>query len=38
MMWREASGFRPSPDLSDGDPQGTVGVSANTIDAKNNTR
>ena len=38
MMWREASGFRPSPDLSDGDPQGTVGVSPNTVDAKNNTR
>jgi choline dehydrogenase-like flavoprotein len=38
MMWREASGFKPSPDLSDGHPQGTAGVSPNTIDAKNNTR
>jgi choline dehydrogenase-like flavoprotein len=37
-MWREASGFRPSPDLSDGDPQNRVAVSPNTIDAKNNTR
>ncbi|KAF8161666.1 alcohol oxidase [Crassisporium funariophilum] len=37
-MWREASGFLPSPDLSNGDPQGTVGVSPNTIDAQNNTR
>lgn len=37
-LWREASGFRPSPDLSDGDPQGMAGVSPNSIDAKNNTR
>ena len=37
-MWRKASGLRPSPDLSDGDPQGTAGVSPNTIDAINNTR
>ena len=37
-MWREASGFKPSPDLADGDPQNTAGVSPNTIDAKNNTR
>ena len=38
MMWREASNWRPSPDLSDGDPQNTAGVSPNTIDATNNTR
>jgi choline dehydrogenase-like flavoprotein len=38
MLWRESSGFRPSPDLSDGYPQGTVGISPNTVDAKNNTR
>jgi choline dehydrogenase-like flavoprotein len=37
-MWREASNWRPSPDLSDGDPQNTAGVSPNTIDAANNTR
>ena len=37
-MWREASGLRPSPDLANGNPQGTVGVSPNTIDARNNTR
>ena len=38
MMWKEASGLTPSPDLADGDPQDKVGVSPNTIDAKNNTR
>ena len=38
IMWTEASGLRPSPDLSDGLPQDRVGVSPNTIDAKNNTR
>ena len=37
-MWRKASSLRPSPDLSDGDPQDTAGVSPNTIDALNNTR
>ena len=33
-----ASGFRPSLDLANGNPQGTVGVSPNTIDPGNNTQ
>ncbi|KAF4620899.1 hypothetical protein D9613_001210 [Agrocybe pediades] len=37
-LWRTASGLKPSPDLDNGLPQGTVGVSANSLDAKNNTR
>ncbi|PPQ83722.1 hypothetical protein CVT25_006126 [Psilocybe cyanescens] len=38
QMWRTATGFQPSPDLSNGSPQGTVGVSTNSLDAHNNTR
>ena len=37
-MWHTASGFKLSPDLSAGHPQGTVGISINSLDAKNNTR
>ncbi|KJA14800.1 GMC oxidoreductase [Hypholoma sublateritium FD-334 SS-4] len=37
-MWHNASGFSPSPDLSNGSPQGTVGVAPNSLDAQNNTR
>ncbi|KAJ3515029.1 hypothetical protein NLJ89_g2024 [Agrocybe chaxingu] len=38
QMWHEASGLRPSPDLSNGDPQGHVGISINSLNARNNTR
>ncbi|KAF8957589.1 alcohol oxidase [Flammula alnicola] len=37
-MWQKASGFKPSPDLANGNPQGTVGISPNSLDAHNNTR
>ena len=37
-MWHTASGFALSPDLSAGHPQGEVGISINSLDAKNNTR
>lgn len=37
-MWHTASGFKLSLDLSAGHPQGTVGISINSLDAKNNTR
>ena len=37
-MWRNASGLAPSPDLSNGSPEGTVGVSSNSLDSQSNTR
>lgn len=37
-LWRRATGFVNSPDLSNGSPQGTVGVSPNSLDPHNNTR
>lgn len=37
-MWHNASGFLPSPDLSNGSPQGTVGIAPDSLDAQNNTR
>ncbi|PPR07314.1 hypothetical protein CVT26_013674 [Gymnopilus dilepis] len=37
-LWASAIDFEPSPDLADGKPQGTVGVSPNALDAHNNTR
>ena len=38
QLWASAIDFEPSPDLADGKPQGTVGVSPNALDAHNNTR
>lgn len=37
-MWHNASGLSPSPDLSNGSPQGTVGIAPNSLDAQSNTR
>lgn len=37
-LWRTATGFVPSPDLTNGNPEHEVGVAPNSIDAANNTR